>query len=83
MMQSNCCGARSTYHVETDLCPDCFEHCEWEEVDDEYNGYQLGSILLERKRKPLNYKAAIITLAFAIGGLLIFGYIDDVWSTWR
>lgn len=81
MKQSNCCGATSTYHKESDLCPECYEHCEWEECHD-FTDYPMNRIILGAKRKPLRLWPAIITLACAIAGLLICGYIDDVWSMW-
>ena len=31
---STCCGAHTNY-PEYDLCPDCLEHCDWEEEDEE------------------------------------------------
>jgi hypothetical protein len=31
---STCCGAY-TDMPEIDLCPDCLEHCDWEEEDEE------------------------------------------------
>ena len=80
MKRSNCCGAVSTYHNESDLCPECHEHCEWEDITQDFTGYPMDRIILGAKRKPLNYKGAIWTLAWVIVGLLIFGYIDDVWG---
>ncbi len=34
MPYSTCCGAY-TDMWEIDLCPDCLEHCDWEEEDEE------------------------------------------------
>jgi hypothetical protein len=31
---STCCGAHTNF-PEIDLCPDCLEHCDWEEEDKE------------------------------------------------
>jgi hypothetical protein len=31
---STCCGAHTNYS-EIDICPDCLEHCDWEEEDEE------------------------------------------------
>ncbi len=34
MPYSTCCGAHTTME-EIDLCPDCLEHCDWEDEDEE------------------------------------------------
>ena len=34
MPYSTCCGAHTTME-EVDICPDCLEHCDWEEEEDE------------------------------------------------
>jgi hypothetical protein len=34
MPYSTCCGAHTTME-EIDICPDCLEHCDWEDEDDE------------------------------------------------
>ena len=34
MSYSTCCGAHTTM-PEMDICPDCLEHCDWEEEEDE------------------------------------------------
>ena len=34
MPYSTCCGAHTNY-PEIDICPDCLEHCDWEEEDEE------------------------------------------------
>jgi hypothetical protein len=31
---STCCGAHTNFS-EIDICPDCLEHCDWEEEDEE------------------------------------------------
>ncbi len=31
---STCCGAHTNY-PEIDICPDCLEHCDWEEDEEE------------------------------------------------
>ncbi len=30
---SNCCGA-SLWHTESEICSQCFEHCEGEEIEE-------------------------------------------------
>jgi hypothetical protein len=32
---SNCCGAYSEYADDIDLCPECWEHCEFEDEDED------------------------------------------------
>ena len=34
MAYSSCCGAE-TDMTEIDICPQCLEHCDWEEEDEE------------------------------------------------
>ena len=34
MPYSTCCGAHTNFD-EIDICPDCLEHCDWEEEEDE------------------------------------------------
>jgi hypothetical protein len=34
MPLSTCCGAYTDME-EIDICPDCLEHCDWEEEDEE------------------------------------------------
>ena len=34
MPYSTCCGAHTNFE-EIDLCPDCLEHCDWEDEDEE------------------------------------------------
>ncbi len=34
MPYSTCCGAHTTME-EIDICPDCLEHCDWEEEDED------------------------------------------------
>ena len=34
MPYSTCCGAFTRWN-EYDICPECMEHCDWEEEDDE------------------------------------------------
>jgi hypothetical protein len=34
-MESDCCGAYSSYANDIDICPDCGEHADWNEVEDE------------------------------------------------
>jgi len=39
MAISTCCGAHTTM-PEYDICPDCREHCDWEDDDDETIAHQ-------------------------------------------
>jgi|TARA_R110000868_G_scaffold76574_1_gene220193 hypothetical protein len=34
-MYSDCCGAYSEYAGDIDICPDCLEHCEFSDEEDE------------------------------------------------
>ncbi len=34
MPYSTCCGAHTNFD-EIDICPDCLEHCDWEDEDEE------------------------------------------------
>ena len=34
MPYSTCCNAHTNFH-EIDICPDCLEHCDWEEDEEE------------------------------------------------
>jgi hypothetical protein len=34
-MLSDCCGAYSEYADDIDICPDCLEHCEFYDEDEE------------------------------------------------
>jgi len=34
MPYSTCCGAHTTME-EIDICPDCLEHCDWEDEDED------------------------------------------------
>ena len=34
-MISNCCGAASEWADEYDLCPECLEHCEFEDDEED------------------------------------------------
>tara|TARA_R110000803_G_scaffold130803_1_gene198093 strand:- start:79 stop:207 length:129 start_codon:yes stop_codon:yes gene_type:complete len=33
MLESNCCGASSSY-ISSELCGECLEHCEFEDEED-------------------------------------------------
>jgi hypothetical protein len=33
MLINTCCGYES--EISYDLCPECFEHCDWEELEEE------------------------------------------------
>ena len=35
-MESDCCGAYSGCWDDIDICPDCGEHADWNECEDEY-----------------------------------------------
>jgi len=39
---SNCCSANPTSQndIDSDMCPKCFEHCEWIECDEGLGDYQ-------------------------------------------
>lgn len=34
MAFSTCCGAETNF-TEIGICPDCMEHCDWEEIDED------------------------------------------------
>jgi hypothetical protein len=34
MAYSKCCGAHTNY-TELDICPECRDHCDWEDEDDD------------------------------------------------
>ena len=34
MPYSTCCGAHTNF-TEMDICPDCLEHCDWEDEDED------------------------------------------------
>jgi hypothetical protein len=34
MPYSTCCGAHTNFE-EIDICPDCLEHCDWEDEEEE------------------------------------------------
>ena len=34
MPYSTCCGAETDF-TEIDICPDCLEHCDWEEEEED------------------------------------------------
>lgn len=34
MAYSTCCGAHTNF-TELGICPDCLEHCDWEDEEDE------------------------------------------------
>lgn len=39
MAYSTCCGAHTNY-TEYDICPECRDHCDWEDDDDETIAHQ-------------------------------------------
>ena len=40
MPYSTCCGAHTNFE-EIGICPDCLEHCDWEEEDEETSQEEL------------------------------------------
>lgn len=34
-MTSNCCGAEAGEYLDIGICPDCKEHCDFEEEEDD------------------------------------------------
>jgi hypothetical protein len=53
MPYSTCCGAHTTM-PEIDICPDCREHCDWEDDDDETIANQ--AILVQSELITIEYK---------------------------
>jgi hypothetical protein len=33
-MESDCCGVYSEYAGDIDICPECEEHADWNEIED-------------------------------------------------
>jgi hypothetical protein len=44
MKISDCCGAASEYADDIDICPECREHCDFEEEDDEEHFLEFDSL---------------------------------------
>jgi len=43
MAYSTCCGAHTNF-IEIGICPDCLEHCDWEdETEDEPSDNQINN----------------------------------------
>lgn len=40
MAYSTCCGAHTNF-TEIDICPDCLEHCDWEEEEEDSSVFTL------------------------------------------
>ena len=59
MPYSTCCGAHTTME-EIDICPECLEHCDWEEDDEEEmeqdikDNNQVDEILLRESEEKLH-----------------------------
>jgi hypothetical protein len=52
MPYSTCCGAETDF-TEIDICPDCLEHCDWEdeeEDEDEKEQDRQNEIALEQQQ---------------------------------
>jgi hypothetical protein len=58
MIISDCCGAPANGNEDYGICPDCKEHCEWEEDDideeenSESNSDQMIDIMNNEKDQP-------------------------------
>jgi hypothetical protein len=48
MPYSTCCGAHTNFD-EIDICPDCLEHCDWEEEDEEEEA-EKNSYLIDKEK---------------------------------
>ena len=49
MSYSTCCGAHTTM-PEMGICPDCLEHCDWEDDMDEIETDRENEIALEQEQ---------------------------------
>ncbi len=49
MPYSTCCGAHTTMD-EIGICPDCLEHCDWEEDEEELEQDRQNEIALEQQQ---------------------------------
>ena len=63
MLINTCCGYES--EISYDLCPECFEHCDWEELEeedeeekikDEQDQNDMDEIMLRAAEEKLNNK---------------------------
>jgi hypothetical protein len=61
MQINTCCGYES--EITYDLCPECFEHCDWEELEeedeeekikDEQDQNDMDEIMLRAAKEKLN-----------------------------
>jgi hypothetical protein len=61
MLINTCCGYES--EISYDLCPECFEHCDWEELEeedeeekikDEQDQNDMDEIMLRAAKEKLN-----------------------------
>jgi len=61
MLINTCCGYES--EISYDLCPECFEHCDWENLDeedeeekikDEQEQNDMDEIMLKAAEEKLN-----------------------------
>ena len=50
MSYSTCCGAHTTMS-EMGICPDCLEHCDWEDEEEEEQDKQTENQIDEEKLK--------------------------------
>ena len=56
MPYSTCCGAHTNF-PEIDICPDCLDHCDWEDEDeeeiseDQENENKIEEYLINKKTK--------------------------------
>ena len=48
MAYSTCCGAHTNF-TEIDICPDCLEHCDWED-EEELEQDRQNEIALEQEQ---------------------------------
>jgi len=54
MPYSTCCGAHTNFE-EIDICPDCLEHCDWEdEEEDEEEKEQDGQNEIALEQDQIN-----------------------------
>jgi len=49
MPYSTCCGAHTNY-PEIDICPDCLEHCDWEEEDEDEEEAEKNAYLIDKEK---------------------------------
>lgn len=51
MPYSTCCGAHTTM-AEMDICPDCLEHCDWEDDDNDDDTEDVKPVVQNDVRQP-------------------------------